>query len=273
MSESCPAVEPLLAEVASGQSDPLSRRVVDEHVGRCHDCARTLEELAASWRALDAWEVPPPPARAEAVVFDRVRADLGARFAPRTVALALVLGLGASFASACLVHLRAPLAGGTLALLFCGGIWTMAYALAFHVVLSRRPGAGARAALWASAALVLLSLACPIAQLTDVCHGSAGITAILGHGPATYFAVGALYGLVPAAVGFLATRRQRRGGILASAPIALAILAVELPLFYLQCRPFAAGAFVSVLVGAASGAVLAGLAHLPFTARTKRATS
>lgn len=267
MSESCRAVEPLLGELASGGGDPLTAQVARNHVRRCGDCALLLSDLSAAWRGLDRWETPTPPARVETAVFEAVRADLTRRSGPRLVFVSLGLGLVASLLSALLVRLRMPLGGSSLALLFCGSIWTGAYALAFHAVLSRRPAPAARAALWASAALVALSLACPMGTLVDVCHAEAGITHWLGHDQGGYFLAGLVYGIVPALVGFLAIRRQggRRLGRLFA--VVAAMLALELPLFYLQCWPFALGASLSALGGAVVGAALAGLANLPLWTR------
>lgn len=190
MSESCRAVEPLLGELAARGGDPRTEQIAREHVRRCDDCALLLSELSAAWRSLDRWETPAPPAHVETAVFEAVRADLARRSSPRLVFVSLGLGFVASLLSAFLVRLRMPLGGSSLALFFCGGIWTGAYALAFHAVLSRRPAPAARAALWASAALVALSLLCPMGQLVDVCHAEAAITRWLGHDQAGYFLAG-----------------------------------------------------------------------------------
>jgi hypothetical protein len=125
--------------------------------------------------------------------------------------------------------------------------------------LPRKTAPGPRAALWASAALVALALACPMAELTDFCRGFS----LLGQAAAAYFVVGLLHGLAPALVGFAVTRRQP-GRRLARQG---AILALETSLFFLQCRPFTAGTFLTTFLGALAGTGLAGLVDLPWPLR------
>ncbi|MCB9492487.1 MAG: hypothetical protein H6674_10525 [Dehalococcoidia bacterium] len=273
MTEPCPAVVPHLADAAVGRADPVVRRVVDEHVARCPTCADELAELTAAWRDLDRWEAPAPPARAEIELFARVRAELAAPHEPRSVAASLALGLVAASVAAAAIHLRAPVAAGSFSLLVCGGIWTVGFALAFHVVLARRPQRGARAALWASAVLVVLSLACPVGPLADACQGSTVLARLLGRGDGAFFAVGLLYGLVPTVLGLAVTRPHGQRGLVAALPVVLAIAAFELPVFYLQCRPFAAGAFATTLAGALLGAGVASLTDLRWLARPARTIS
>lgn len=246
----CRDIEPLLAELAIGAENADVRRTVETHAATCATCARALVEASEAWHALDAWQVPDPSARAAAL--DQVRADLAPRHSTRVPVVALALGLAASATGFGLLHVRTGL-DACASSIACAGIWAAAFALAFFAILSRRAQRGARAALWTSTALIGLALICPAGELTEACVRAG----VVGGDAVSSFAIGLLYGLIAAAVGFSATR-----GVPGNrSPFTIAaVAAFELPILYLQCQPFAAGALIAMLTGSVVASAVIGLA-------------
>lgn len=258
----CGTIEPALAEVATGRhAGPEDRRRVDEHVAICASCARALEDATSAWRQLDTWHVSDAVAT-RAVVVATVRDHL-ARPPVRAWAIAGGLGLGVAAVASTVLHVRAGVtaSAGSLA---CAAIWAAAFALAFFVVLSRSVVRSVRAALWASAALVGISLVCPAGELMNACDRSEAIATWLGPDRGA-FLVGLGYGIIAAAAGIVATRRWRDRGARSAILTVAAVTAFELPVFFMQCQPFAVGVLAATLTGAALASVVVGLGEQAWT--------
>lgn len=266
----CETIQHELMELAARSGDlagPLAR-----HVSECAACGDAWADLGLCMAALETLPLERPGAGLAETVRRRILRELGAArrwHVPGELGLAIGFGLLSSLVSLAVLGFRIDLTGQPAWVTAAGGLaWAGVFVLAYWMLLRPRSGeddfrALVVSGLGAMAFFMVADQLLPLTGVVQFCYTSSwgrehlGVLGLKG----LFFAVGAVYALVPLFLLSLATGKRVRSGALRGGVVAGGMFFFLLaPAIFIQCASFTAGALFAWLGGATVGSTAGGVA-------------